>query len=175
MDMYQSQGKSIPQRVTLAVVQTVILAITGWLMFGGERTLNAWLGWKLSPGDGHRQLLLFILFLVVYLRITFMVFYLLKRSISWSESLAIPFAFALYYIGFALFSQTPAKPLIDLDVVYVLLFLLGSWINTFSEWRRYLWKQHPQNTGKLYTQGLFRFSMHINYFGDVLDETATRW
>lgn len=33
---------------------------------------------------------------------------------------------------------------------------------------RHLWKQKPEHKGKLYTGGYFRYSVHINYFGDVL-------
>ena len=31
-----------------------------------------------------------------------------------------------------------------------------------------VWKKDPANKGKLYTRGLFKYAMHINYFGDVL-------
>ncbi|HSH67141.1 MAG TPA: DUF1295 domain-containing protein [Bacteroidia bacterium] len=37
-----------------------------------------------------------------------------------------------------------------------------------SELQRHYWKKKPENKGKLFTSGLFRYSMHINYFGDVL-------
>lgn len=168
MDLYQSTGRSIPQRITLLFLQTLILVITGWLLLGGDKTLNTWFGWRLGQEDGHRQLVLFILFLVVYARITFMVCYLVKRSISWSETVAIPSAFALYYIGFPLFSLTSPTSITNWDYVYIVLFLLGSWVSTCSEWLRNEWKKEPQNKGRLYTKGLFRFSMHINYFGEVL-------
>jgi steroid 5-alpha reductase family enzyme len=52
--------------------------------------------------------------------------------------------------------------------VAIALFLLGSWMNTFAEYARYRWKQRPENRGKLYTKGLFRYSRHPNYLGDLL-------
>lgn len=50
----------------------------------------------------------------------------------------------------------------------VVLYLLGSYLNTGSEYQRKLWKKRPENKGKLYTEGLFKHSMHINYFGDAV-------
>jgi protein-S-isoprenylcysteine O-methyltransferase Ste14 len=39
---------------------------------------------------------------------------------------------------------------------------------TASEHSRYIWKARPENQGHLYTEGLFSYSRHINYFGDLL-------
>ncbi len=44
----------------------------------------------------------------------------------------------------------------------------GSTINTASEVERLRFKRRPENTGRLYTGGLFSWSMHVNYFGDIL-------
>ena len=44
----------------------------------------------------------------------------------------------------------------------------GPILNTGSEYGRHRWKRDPANKGKLYTEGLFRHAMHINYFGDSL-------
>lgn len=172
MDLYQSNGKSIAQRVLLLVIQTVILGISAWLLLGGAKSLNTWFGWRLADDNGHREVVFFILFLVVYARITFMVCYLVRRSISWNEAFAIPCAFALYYIGFPLFSLASYTSIKNYDYVYIVLFLFGSWVSTFSESLRDAWKKDPKNKGKLYTKGLFRFSMHINYFGEVIWVTA---
>ena len=95
-------------------------------------------------------------------------FIFLQRSISWSEALSIPFAFILYFLGFPLFIYTNTHPLGWSDGVALFLFFLGSFLNTFSEFQRFLWKKKEENKGKLYTKGLFSLSMHINYFGDLL-------
>ena len=34
------------------------------------------------------------------------------------------------------------------------LFLFGSYLNTYSEYLRYKWKQKEENKGKIYTKGL---------------------
>ena len=46
------------------------------------------------------------------------------------------------------------------------MYAVGSYLNTASEYSRHLWKQQPETQGKLYTCGLFRYSMHIK--GDSL-------
>ena len=50
----------------------------------------------------------------------------------------------------------------------ILLFIIGSYINTYSEIQRKRFKDNPNNKGKLYTLGLFQYARHINYFGDIL-------
>ncbi len=95
-------------------------------------------------------------------------FYLIKRKIPWEEAFSIPFAFALYYIGFAMLGYTCRTELGFIDDIAIALFLSGSYLNTGSELARDKWKKDPANKGKLYTIGLFRYSMHINYFGDLL-------
>jgi steroid 5-alpha reductase family enzyme len=54
------------------------------------------------------------------------------------------------------------------DAVGALLYVVGSYVGTASEYSRHLWKTRPENRGHLYTEGLFRYSRHINYFGDLL-------
>jgi steroid 5-alpha reductase family enzyme len=53
-------------------------------------------------------------------------------------------------------------------VLGVLLYVIGSYVGTASEYSRHLWKARPENQGHLYTEGLFRYCRHINYFGDLL-------
>ena len=50
----------------------------------------------------------------------------------------------------------------------VILFVVGSWMNSYAEYMRHIWKRRPENRGRLYTGGLFRYSRHPNYLGDLL-------
>ena len=50
----------------------------------------------------------------------------------------------------------------------LLLYIGGSYLGTASEHARHVWKARPENAGRLYTEGLFRHSRHVNYFGDLL-------
>lgn len=74
----------------------------------------------------------------------------------------------LYYWGFPLFAGPTSGSVGAVEYVGVALFLVGSFLNTGSELLRDSWKKVPEHQGKLYTEGLFRHSMHINYFGDVV-------
>ena len=40
------------------------------------------------------------------------------------------------------------------EVICILLYLSGSYINTHSEYSRHVWKLKEQNRGRLYTKGL---------------------
>ena len=77
-------------------------------------------------------------------------------------------AFALYYIGFPLLINKTQVNISLVDYIGIGLFLIGSFLNTFSELQRHFWKAKPENKGKIYSKGLFSWSMHINYFGDFL-------
>lgn len=37
-----------------------------------------------------------------------------------------------------------------------------------SEFARHVWKQRPENRGRLYTERLFRYPRHPNYLGDLI-------
>ena len=60
-----------------------------------------------------------------------------------------------------------SDPLNVLDVFGVLLFIIGSYFNTYSEIQRNRFKHDLSNKGRLYTQGLFKYARHINYSGDI--------
>lgn len=169
MDLYGQKEKSIPQKIVIITIELLLLWISYWILFenGGDKIL-AWLGMGEVTGLMVRRVIIFTFSCIVFLRMGFMMLYLLKRKIPWEESLSVPMAFALYDIGFSLLVLPTDKPIDYGDFFGILLFLLGSFINTYSELQRHFWKKRPENQGKLYTQGLFKYSMHVNFFGDML-------
>ena len=60
------------------------------------------------------------------------------------------------------------KPLGLAELVGVALFLGGTYLNLASEGERWAWKLDAANKGRLYTAGLWQFSRHINYWGEVV-------
>jgi protein-S-isoprenylcysteine O-methyltransferase Ste14 len=169
MTIYSYQGRSIPQRAVLVVAQSLCLALAAWLLIGsGIPALNRWFGWSLTVGNAVRRYLLFAFSVVVYVRILFTGLCLLKRAIGWEEAFSIPMAFLLYYAGFSLLGGTRQIPIDWIDGLAIAAFCVGSVLNTYSEILRDRWKKKPENKGKLYTNGLFRYSRHINYFGDLV-------
>jgi protein-S-isoprenylcysteine O-methyltransferase Ste14 len=173
MDLYNQQSKSIPQKITIVVIELFLLYFSYWILFkGGGVVLLDKLGLKAIPGNYYARTIIFLFSVIVFLRIIFTMFYLLKRKIPWEESISIPIAFALYYIGYALLGYNRVSSIDLLDFLAIIIFLTGSFINTYSELQRHFWKQRDENKGKLYTKGLFGSAMHINYFGDLLWVTA---
>lgn len=169
MDLYGQKGKSIPQKITIIFIELLLLLISYRILFISEDSLIlSWIGMEDVKGLIERRAIIFAFSVVVFLRMGFMMLYLMKRKIPWEEAFSVPFAFALYYLGFALIVLPTDIALDLLDFFAIALFLFGSFLNTYSEVQRYFWKKKPSNKGKLYTEGLFRYSMHINFFGDLL-------
>lgn len=167
--IYGRSHGSAPQKSVMMIAQTLILAVALWLLlFGGLDWISRLFHVSWSRAVGARRATLAAAFAVVYLRIAFTGLYLLKRAMGWEEAISIPFAFMLYYLGFPLLAGPVSAPFGVFAVIGIVLFVLGSYLNTGSELMRDRWKKDPRNKGHLYTGGLFRYSMHVNYFGDVL-------
>lgn len=165
--MYGKKDKSLFQKTILLILEVLILGISYWILFEGgyNKIFSSGRG---NNGNAIRHAMIFIFNIIVFLRILVTVFYFMKRSMPWGEAFSIPFAFAVYYIGFALLGYKPKSPTGVMDLTGIVLFISGSYINTFSELQRDKWKKLPTNKGHLYKEGLFKYSMHVNYFGDLL-------
>ncbi|MEK5645781.1 hypothetical protein BK138_35190 [Paenibacillus rhizosphaerae] len=160
--MYGGEKKSWPQRVTIIAGECLFLIFVYWFLFiNGNKAY-------LPVGNVQRNLILFVCCLVTFFRMSWMTIYLLRRGISWSEVGGVLLAFAVYYIGFPVLGSIHDDPLDGVDGIALFLFFTGSLINSLSEWLRDRWKKKEHNQGKLYTGGLFRYAIHINYFGDVI-------
>jgi protein-S-isoprenylcysteine O-methyltransferase Ste14 len=169
MELYGTYDKSIPQKIIIIGLQIVLLLLAYCILFGESRDLlKGWFGIKNETVFLTRKYLSYTFCLIIFFRMSFMMLFLLKRRIPMEEAFSVPLAFALYYIGFSIFIVTANEPLGIIDYLAVLIFLLGSYFNSYSELQRHFWKQKPENNGKLYTKGLFTYAMHINYFGDLL-------
>jgi steroid 5-alpha reductase family enzyme len=167
--IYGNANSSTPQKMVVMIGQTALLAVAVWLLlFGGLQAVSGALHVSWNGANTARRWILAISFCVVYVRLTVTVLYLLKRAMGWEEAVSIPFAFMLYYLGFALLAGPVAGRLGFVEYLGAALFIVGSFVNTASELLRARWKRDPANAGKLYTGGLFRYSMHVNYFGDII-------
>ena len=120
-----------------------------------------------NNGNFYRKCCLLIFGLIMYIRMNLTTFYLLRRKIQIDEFFGVIVAYFIYQIGFVLFGGWNTTPIGMLDYIGILFFLFGSYLNTYSELQRTKFKKDPDNKGKLYTLGLFRFARHINYFGDI--------
>ena len=165
MDLYSQTDRSLAQKTVILLAESLFVILSYLILF---QNLLATIGLNFTPGDFQRRLILFLFNVVVYCRMMFTLFAFVKRRLPWEEAAAVPTAFLIYYLGFILLGLEQAAPVGGLEVAGILLFVLGSFLNSFAELQRERWKRQPSHGGKLFTGGLFSLSMHVNYFGDVL-------
>jgi steroid 5-alpha reductase family enzyme len=64
-----------------------------------------------------------------------------------------------------------ATPLLSMGPLFwfgMALFLIGFGIETMADWQLMRFRNQPLNKGRLMTAGLFAWSRHPNYFGEIL-------
>jgi len=106
-----------------------------------------------------------------FLRLCLRNFYLLQRNIPFKEAVPLLILFIIMDLLFTFAAAGSFWPHIDgyFSIwIGLAITLFGGYLNSYSEYARTIWKKNPENKGKLYTIGLFKYSMHINYFGDAL-------
>lgn len=169
MDLYEQKSKSVPQKIVIHLLEVLLLWISYWILFksGGE-CVEHYLCINNSINNVDRRVVIFSFNILIFLRLAYMMVFILKRKIPWEESASVPFAFAVYFVGFSLFVLPISKPIVGLDYFGIAVFIIGCTLNTGGEIQRDRWKKKPENKGKIYTQGFFKYSRHINYFGDIL-------
>ena len=145
MDLYDKKDKSIPQKTVVILLESIIILISWWILFGeGYHAIFSSSDPSVSESQLIRRGLLLILNFMVFLRMLVTILYLMKRRMPWEEALNIPFAFAVYYIGFALLGYSTDLKIDFIDVLAIIIFLTGSTLNTFSELQRDRWKKRPK-------------------------------
>lgn len=169
LDLYANKGSALPQKLTITALELGFIALSYFILFGdGDAIISSLFGWPVLENTPARRGIILAFNLIILARMGVMMFVFLKRQIPWSEALSVPVAFAIYYVGFAILVLPNSAPLGTFDYVGIGIFALGCILNTVSEWQRHIFKSDPANKGKLFTGGLFAYSMHINFFGDVL-------
>jgi hypothetical protein len=157
--MLQFQGEkspSIASKVVLTSWNLICILGAIWMTFFATNTGDLF-------GSRDRQVTLLICACIYVIRSAISLFVFMKRKIPWWEGAIGCILFFLLRDGF----RTP-WPLGFADVVGLLMYISGSYFGTASEYYRYLWKNRPENQGHLYTEGLFKYCRHMNYFGDLL-------
>ncbi len=167
--MHGEYDRAIAPRVLMTVIHAAAVAATGWLLLGGGlEALRAHWGTDWGLASPARRLLLFAAALIYYLRVCGTSFYLLKRKMGWGEAVLIAVWVVVIDLLFATLGGVNARAIGLVTTLGVVLYTVGSYLNTGSELQRKRWKAHAANRGHLFTGGLFRYAMHINYFGDEL-------
>lgn len=104
MDLYGQKSKSIPQKIVIHFFEIILLCLSYWILFenGGSWVENI-LSINNAAGQSDRRMIIFVFNVIIFLRLAYMMIFMLKRTIPWEESVSVPLAFALYFIGFPLF------------------------------------------------------------------------
>ncbi len=167
--MYGLTDPTIAQRVALAVLLGACVALAWWLLLdGGIGIVDAWFGWKWIDGDLARRVCVAVAFSIYFVRVLFTEFVFLKRGVSWTEVFTIAPWVLFIFVLLAFAGGTNAAAFGAAAIAGGFLFVFGSWMNSYAEYQRHAWKLRLENRGKLYTAGLFRYSRHPNYLGDLL-------
>lgn len=169
----RTHAPSLPQKVVFIGLHCCIVLTCFFLAFDdGLTRVGELFGQHWQFTDPQRALLLASCALLYWLRHAITLFYLLQRKISWEEALGLLIFFVLFEIGLLLLGGGAFRPTAIVfnwvDGIALMLLLLGSYLNTYSELQRKWWKAKPTNKGLCYTAGLFRHAMHINFFGDIV-------
>ena len=167
--MYEVRGGSRPQRIVLAALAGLCVALARWMLAGGGLViLGGRLGWRWQAGNPVRRILLGAGFSIYYVRILFTEFVFLRRGVGWSEVFSIALWLLIIVLLLSIGGGTNPATVGTAGGVGIMLFVAGSWMNSYAEYARHIWKQRPENRGQLYTGGLFRYSRHPNYLGDLI-------
>jgi len=165
IDQYDSSfwNKSVCSSCILITVFATL-----WLMFADYATSNTWLKQYQLSGDLMRRILIASCLIIYFVRLQVTVWVFQKRKWTWLETITITVLMSFVLYAFARVGGNNKQIVGVVEVIGVLLYLSGSYVNTHSEYSRHVWKLEEENRGRLYTKGLFSLSMHINYFGDIV-------
>jgi protein-S-isoprenylcysteine O-methyltransferase Ste14 len=119
-------------------------------------------------GDLVRNILILSCMGIYFFRLLFTLFIFFQRKLYWGEAIVIANIMPWVFPYIAYKSGDYSGTIGWMEIMGILLFLTGSFLNTASEYFRFSWKQKKENTGHLYTGGLFQYARHINYFGDIV-------
>lgn len=102
------------------------------------------------------------------LRVLITTYVTVQRNVTYAEAGLVGGWMFVIHVTMGVVAAHVPGALDAWTVLGVALYLFGSWLNTYSELQRRAWKARPENTGHLYTRGLFRWCRHPNYLGDSL-------
>lgn len=168
-DAYREKSPSWLPKIALALVHLGVVLAVGWLLFGGGITrASAGLGLPADLGTPGRRGLLLGAAVVYFLRTLLTTFVFVRRRVNWAEVGVVAAWIATLQLLYAFLGGRQTAPVGVVEGVGVGLYAAGSFLNTGSEYQRHVWKRQPEHRGRLYSGGLFRHAMHINYFGDLV-------
>jgi steroid 5-alpha reductase family enzyme len=142
-------------------------ALTGANILGAATAAFLVFG-PISVATPARAWLVVAFSLVYVLRVLVTTYVTVQRQVSMAEAALVGGWMFVVHATMGVVTAHVSAALDGWTVLGVVLYVFGSWMNTFSELQRRAWKARPENRGHLYTRGLFRWCRHPNYLGDTL-------
>jgi steroid 5-alpha reductase family enzyme len=71
-------------------------------------------------------------------------------------------------LGTSLFILAGTKPITGFMIVGVALWLVGLVVETIADWQKFEFIQDKKNKNKWIASGIWKYSRHPNYFGEIL-------
>jgi protein-S-isoprenylcysteine O-methyltransferase Ste14 len=168
MAFKDKHSPSIPSKVLLSfsILAGTITAMV--LTSGYSDWLTGLLKFEKVEGNIDRQIIIAACCLIYGVRFMIGLFVFVQRKIGWFEGGLVSVLFFMMFYTFVVSAGSQPEPIGLIDIAGIFMFLIGSYINTLADYQRFAWKRKIENKGRLYTLGLFKYSMHINYFGDAI-------
>lgn len=166
--MYGTYDSSTAAKTLVTTLHTAAVAGAAWFLLAGYDTVAGWFGADVDHATATRVALLITLSAVYFGRFLVTSFVTLKRTMPMAEAVTVGVWVIVIHATMAVTGGTNPADVGFVTWLGVALYVLGSYLNTGSELQRLVFKRDPANRGKLYTGGLFRFTMHPNYLGDVV-------
>jgi protein-S-isoprenylcysteine O-methyltransferase Ste14 len=160
--------RSILPKAFIALAILASIYISGSLIFVDESELWPFLKPYKVHGDPMRNVIILSGLMVYFLRLLVTLFIFFQRKMFWGEAFVIANIMPWIFPYVAYTGGNSDDPIGFVEILGILLFITGSYLNSASEYLRYAWKKRTENFGKLYTQGLFKHARHINYSGDIV-------
>lgn len=152
--------------IALAICGSIFFS--GYLMFFEESEMNPLFKPYNINGNFVRNVLIISCMIIYFLRLLITLLFFFQRKMYWLEAIIIANIMPWIFPYIAYTSGQYSKPVGLIEVIGILLFCTGSYLNSASEYFRYSWKQEEENAGCIYTGGLFKYAININYFGDIV-------
>jgi protein-S-isoprenylcysteine O-methyltransferase Ste14 len=167
--VYRDKSPSWETKTALVCLHLGIVAVVVWLLVGGGiGVVDGWLGRPPELASVVRRGMLVGAAGLYFLLTLATIFVFMKRRMPPSEVVTIAVWIGAIDLLFAYFGGRNPAPFGVVGAIGAGLVLVGSAINTGSEWQRQRWKRDPDHAGRLYTGGLLGYARHINYFGDLV-------
>ena len=161
-----AKRSSMARANLLALLCALILAAYSLALL---RPGAVWAGPPAAAAAAPRARLLVAFGIVYLLRLNAAARWLLPRELAREELAVVPLWIASILASYSLGAVRVAEGMgAPATVAWTSLYVLGSWLNSWSELQRKRWKDLPENRGRCYTRGLFSLSRNINYFGDCV-------